>query len=194
MKVQVKDNGLIELIEAVNNIMVIISPDDLDRVIERGENVLRDGFRILYLKDCSLTVIDPEYQRFYEPTFLGNTHRFFEALRKIKDRPGLYDIDEKAVTKRYWRDKHVPLLSWTQIVKSQAPLPDETSKSLVKSMLNFIKELNRRNLFRFQECLSYKVAYGGQLWGSGYPDEINFKEYGIYGGLILRGDDFSSHT
>lgn len=68
---------------------------------------------------------------------------------------------------------------------------DWQRKRFVESLVSF-RSLSRTNWGRLIDRLSHYSA-NGQLHGGG-KGEINFRAFGMFGGIICREEDFSIHT
>lgn len=132
--------------------------------------------------------------------FYINTRKFFQILSrrleakafttdKYDDRAGIMEFpDISKLAYRYTPPRHLSLM---EIINACAD-PYRISE-LRKSFSSFARSLNEGAWRRLIKQCSDVITGGGQLYGGG-AQEINFRTYGIYGGIILRDDDYSSHT
>lgn len=66
-------------------------------------------------------------------------------------------------------------------------------EQLHRSLAAFGKSLAKDNWKRLMAQCSRVLNDGGKLFGGG-EEEINFRWLGMYGGIILRDSDYSTHT
>lgn len=173
---------------------------DLSRVVV----LTPDAIRVVHLGewyDLGTTIPAGEERRMEMEGygFKVRTLRLFEILQK-RIELGAYkhlfrspDYGEITVdlARVQWPMPERRMMGVMEVVNSgQEPYLRE---QLARSLAAFSRTLSREYWQKLMEQCSRVLQDGGRLFGGG-EEEINFRVCGMYGGIIRRGAEYSTHT
>ena len=141
----------------------------------------------------------------YSQVFIGDVARFKEALHRYcglvkhcHTREFKTDVGRSFNRKDEARCNRAELTTM-EIIKHPKfegawPIEDEERQSPWRSLKVWYESLSPTAWNRLRASISMKLQDGGSLNCSYTRGEITFNWAGMYGAIILSGNDFSSHT